>query len=78
MTEKAQVTLAREVKAQVAGAIAKRMKRDGISQSELARRMSTSRAVVHRLLKLKDTSLTLTTLASALTALKMKATVRLA
>jgi len=77
MTEKAQVLLSRTIKAQLVTEIAKRMKRDKVSQSELARRMSTSRAVVHRLLKPRDTSLTLSTLASALVALKLKAAVRL-
>jgi len=78
MTEKAQVQLSRSIKAQVVTEIAKRMKRGKVSQSDLARRMGTSRAVVHRLLKRpRDTSLTLSTLTSALVALKLTATVRL-
>lgn len=77
MTEKAEVLLSRTVKAQLTAGIAKRMKSAKVSQSDLARRMKTSRAVVHRLLKPRDTSLTLTTLASALVALKLKAAVRL-
>jgi transcriptional regulator len=72
MTEKATVTVSKTIKAKLAADIASRMKRGKVSQSELARRMKTSRAVVHRLLNAADTSLTLATLASVATALKTK------
>jgi len=54
------------------------LKRDNISQSELARRMRTSRAVVHRLLKRDDPSVTLATISRAAMALgcSMKVTLR--
>lgn len=77
MTVKATVKVSKTIKAQLARDIAAGMKRRSITQSELARRMKTSRAVVHRLLNASDTSLTLSTLASAATALKGKASVRI-
>lgn len=80
MTEKQADTAAKAIKAQLVAALARKMKKPGtkgaVSQSELARRMKTSRAVVHRLLKTDDTSLTLSTLAGAATALKAKVSVR--
>jgi predicted XRE-type DNA-binding protein len=45
--------------------IAQAMKKANISQAELARRMKTSRAVVHRLLKEDDPSVTLSTISRA-------------
>lgn len=77
MTEKVTVVVAKSIKTQLAVAIRKAMTKKKISQSDLARNMRTSRAVVHRLLKENDTSLTLATLGSALAALKLKASVRL-
>ena len=45
------------------------LKKQNMSQSELARRMRTSRAVVHRLLKRDDPSVTLATISRAAVAL---------
>lgn len=45
------------------------MKKQGISQAEMARRMKTSRTVVRRLLDAEDTSVTLATLTRASMAL---------
>lgn len=45
------------------------MKAGKVSQAELARRMKTSRAVVHRLLDATDPSVTLSTISKAATAL---------
>lgn len=45
------------------------LKRDNISQSAFAQRMRTSRAVVHRLLKRDDPSVTLATISRAVAAL---------
>lgn len=45
------------------------MKKQAISQAEMARRMKTSRTVVRRLLDANDTSVTLATLAKASRAL---------
>jgi antitoxin HicB len=45
------------------------MKAGNVSQAELARRMKTSRAVVHRLLDATDPAVTLTTISRAATAL---------
>lgn len=78
MSEKITVTVSKNIKGQIATAIRKGLAKRKMSQSDLARIMKTSRAVVHRLLKDGDTSLTLVTLASAATALKLKVTVRLA
>lgn len=65
-------------KAEVSTAIRRAMKKQKLSQSELARRMQTSRAVVHRLLKTDDSALTLATLCRAANALGRTARVRLA
>jgi antitoxin HicB len=46
--------------------------RRNMTQSELAKRMRTSRTVVHRLLDPRDTSVTLATLAKASKALGVK------
>lgn len=61
-----------EMKSHLTRIIVSAMKKQKMSQSELARRMVTSRAVVHRLLKPADTSVTLTTAANALTALGLR------
>jgi predicted XRE-type DNA-binding protein len=45
------------------------MKKANVSQAELARRMKTSRAVVHRLLNENDPSVTLSTITRAAAAL---------
>lgn len=53
---------ARAVKRVLAWEIERAMKDADVSQTELARRMKTSRAVVHRLLDPNDTAVTLATL----------------
>ena len=54
------------------------MKAQKLSKTELAKRMHTSRAALNRLLDEKDSSLTLTTLASAAAALGKKDNLQLA
>lgn len=54
------------------------MKETNVSQAELARRMKTSRAVVHRLLDATDSSVTLSTISKAATALGRSVRVALA
>ena len=54
------------------------MKRSKVSKAELARRMKTSRAVVHRLLDESDSSVTLATISKAATALGRSVTFELA
>lgn len=56
----------------IAASITEQMQRLGVTKTALAQRMGTSRAVVHRLLDEQDTSLTLTTLVRACTALDMQ------
>ena len=58
--------------------IAEAMKTQGLTKTELAKRMHTSRAALNRLLDEDDTSLTLTTLASAAAALGKKVNLLLA
>ena len=53
----------------IAWQIAEEMKTQHLTKTELAKRMHTSRAALNRLLDEDDTSLTLTTLASAAAAL---------
>jgi len=53
----------------IAWQIAEEMKAQNLSKTAMATRMHTSRAALNRLLDEKDTSLTLTTLASAAVAL---------
>ena len=53
----------------IAWQIAEEMKAQHLSKTELAKRMHTSRAALNRLLDEEDSSLTLTTLASAAAAL---------
>lgn len=63
-----------DIKSQVASKLKRALKQQSISQSELARRMKTSRAVVHRMLNPKDISITLRSLSNALEALGLRAT----
>ena len=62
----------------IAWQIAEEMKVQQITKTELAKRMHTSRAALNRLLDEKDPSLTLTTLASAASALGRKLNIQLA
>ena len=62
----------------IAWQIAEEMKAQQMTKTELARRMHTSRAALNRLLDEADTSLTLTTLASAAAALGKKINIQLA
>ncbi len=64
-----QESTARAVKRVLAWEIECAMQDARLSQAELARRMKTSRAVVHRLLDPDDTSVTLATLTRAAIAL---------
>lgn len=57
------------VKRVLAWQISQAMKEQGLTKTAMAEKMHTSRASLNRLLDEKDTSLTLTTLASAATAL---------
>jgi len=65
------------IKRHLASELANALRKEGMSQSELARRMRTSRAVVHRLLKADDPSVTLATLSRAAVALGRKVKVTL-
>ena len=62
----------------IAWQIAQEMKAQKLTKTELAKRMHTSRAALNRLLDENDTSLTLTTLASAAAALGKKVNLQLA
>ena len=62
----------------IAWQIAKEMKAQNLTKTELAKRMHTSRAALNRLLDEHDSSLTLTTLASAAAALGKKVNLQLA
>jgi len=62
----------------IAWQIAKEMKAQNLTKTELAKRMHTSRAALNRLLDEHDASLTLTTLASAAAALGKKVNLQLA
>jgi len=66
------VALKRVIAWQIAG----EMKAQQITKTELAKRMHTSRAALNRLLDDADPSLTLTTLASAATALGQKVNIQ--
>jgi len=57
------------IKRRLASQLQSALKKQKMSQSELARRMRTSRAVVHRLLKSDDPSVTLATISRAAVAL---------
>lgn len=65
------------VKRVLAWELARAMKEANVSQAELARRMKTSRAVVHRLLDAADPSVTLTTINRAASALGRRIRLRL-
>ncbi|MFM0504478.1 Fis family transcriptional regulator [Paraburkholderia caffeinilytica] len=65
-------TTATAMKRVIAWQIEQEMKAQHITKSVMAARMKTSRAALNRLLDETDTSLTLTTLASAATALGKK------
>ena len=62
----------------IAWQIAKEMKAQNLTKTELAKRMHTSRAALNRLLDEHDATLTLTTLASAAAALGKKVNLQLA
>ena len=66
------------VKRVLAWELSQAMKKAKMSRAELARRMRTSRAVVHRLLDENDPSVTLATISRAATALGRNVRVRLA
>jgi antitoxin HicB len=61
----------------IASQIAREMEREGISQSELARRMNTSRSAVERLLDPTNPSVTLQTLERAASAVGKRLKVQL-
>ncbi|WP_297987981.1 XRE family transcriptional regulator [uncultured Campylobacter sp.] len=65
-------TKAVAIKRVIAYQIEEEMRAQNITQTELAQRMNTSRAVVSRLLNPKNSSLTLSTLSSAVSALGKK------
>jgi transcriptional regulator with XRE-family HTH domain len=64
-------------RAQIATVMREALERRGISQSELAAAMGTSRTVVHRLLNGTDYSMNLRTLARAARALNVDLSIRL-
>jgi predicted XRE-type DNA-binding protein len=66
------------IKSVLAWELERAMKESNVSQAELARRMKTSRAVVHRLLDANDPSVTLATISKAATALGRSVRVALA
>jgi transcriptional regulator with XRE-family HTH domain len=66
------------IKSVLARELERAMKESNVSQAELARRMKTSRAVVHRLLDANDPSITLATISKAATALGRSVRVALA
>ncbi|PRC94829.1 XRE family transcriptional regulator [Solimicrobium silvestre] len=65
-------TTAVAVKRVLAWQISQEMKRQKLTKTSMAEKMHTSRAALNRLLDEKDTSLTLTTLSSAASALGKK------
>ena len=65
-------TKAVAIKRVIAYQIEEEMRAQNITQTELAQRMNTSRAVVSRLLNPKNSSLTLSTLSAAVSALGKK------
>ena len=71
-------TTAVAIKRVIAWQIAQEMQAQQLTKTALAKRMRTSRAALNRLLDENDASLTLTTLASAATALGKKIDLRLA
>jgi len=66
------------IKRVIAWQIGEEMKAQLMTKTELAKRMHTSRAALNRLLDEEDPSLTLTTLASAATALGKKVNIQFA
>jgi plasmid maintenance system antidote protein VapI len=66
------------VKRVLAWELQKAMKQQGVSKAELARRMKTSRAVIHRLLDENDPSVTLATITRAATVLGRSVRLKLA
>ena len=66
------------VKRVLAWQLEREMKRNNVTRSELARRMKTSRAVVHRLLDRDDPAVTLATISRAAAALGKTVRLRLA
>ena len=66
------------IKRVIAWQIAEQMKAQQLTKTALAKRMHTSRAALNRLLDEEDSSLTLTTLASAAAALGMRVDLHLA
>lgn len=71
------MSIATEFKKSLSEQLIKALKREKVSQSELARRMGTSRAVVHRMLKASDPSITLLTIERAVQALGRQVVVRI-
>ncbi len=65
------------IKQVLAWQLRRAMKSEKVSQAELARRMKTSRAVVHRLLNGDDVSVTLSTISRAAIALGKEVTLRI-
>ena len=70
-------TTALAIKRVIAWQITEEMKSQNLTKTELAKRMRTSRSALNRLLDEQDASLTLTTLASAATALGKKVNLQL-
>ena len=73
----AEAASALAIKRALAFELERALKKQNMSQSELARRMRTSRAVVHRLLKRDDPSVTLSTISRAAVALGRNVKVRI-
>ena len=73
-----EATTAVAVKRVLAWQLEQAMKEAGVSQAELARRMKTSRAVIHRLLDATDPSVTLSTISKAAAALGRSVRLQLA
>ena len=71
-------TTARALKRVLAWQIAEAMKAEGMTKTELARRMKTSRAVLDRLLDAKNPAVTLSTISRAATALGRRIRLELA
>jgi ParB-like chromosome segregation protein Spo0J len=66
------------VKRVLAWELEEAMKKANVSQAEMARRMSTSRAVIRRLLDANDLSITLATMSKAAAALGLSLRLKLA
>lgn len=72
------MSIAKDFKTQFVRDLIRLLVKKKVTQSDLARRMGTSRAVVHRLLQPGDTGLTLATMAKAADALGASIKLRLA